>query len=174
MLLPSFDAYFRTCTRSSNSVNCPREAINQVISKKTLSKQISGANHVLPFAAYVGVYVAQGSTAPDVQPRIKVTLVDNVLMVDWNRSRLKFEMVVDQDKGSSSSSSSSSSSHVFRLLPWSGEAWGPAAKSCTRTQMDDWYELFTFHVVEDAATKGKVSSFITLDFVYGVVWNRVV
>ena len=51
-----------------------------------------------------------------------------------------------------------------------GEDYGPGAKSCSETQMDDWYQLIKFRTREDGV-EGVVS--IVMDFQYGVEWRKV-
>ena len=135
VLLPVFDAYFRS--QPSAVVIAPP----------------------FPLARYVGTYT---SLQPDAFPDLSVTLSwsGSTLLIDFNRSRLKFESVVDGVEGVT---------HLFRLLPWEGEGEGPGAKSCSETQMDDWYELIKFHVTEDGSL--KVAS-VTMDFQYGAVWHK--
>ena len=138
MVLPAFDSYFRV---ASANVQDPE------------------LNPPLPLLNYIGTYVTTTATLPDVQNEINVELSgENVLIVNWNRSRLKYLESVEDDIGTT---------HLFRLLPWFGEAFGPGSKSCSRTQMDDWYELLKFQVDGN----GNVLS-IKLDFVYGVTWKK--
>ena len=43
-------------------------------------------------------------------------------MINMNRSRLQYVNIVDDMDGIT---------HVYRLLPWFGEDYGPGSKSCT-------------------------------------------
>ena len=139
MLLPQFDSYFR-------------------------SSNVPTGSPPFPLSKYVGLYettstTTTSTTAPNGISSLNVRVVGTTLVVDWNRSRLQFEsVVVDKNE--------KATTHLFRLLPWSGEAFGPGAKSCSETQMDDWYELLKFTVDNDAIVS------LSLDFVYGVVWDK--
>ena len=139
MLLPQFDSYFR-------------------------SSNVQTGSPPFPLSKYVGLYettstTTTSTTAPNGSSSLNVNVVGTTLVVDWNRSRLHFEsVVVDKNE--------MTTTHLFRLLPWNGEAFGPGAKSCSETQMDDWYELLKFTVSDSVVVS------LSVDFVYGVVWDK--
>ena len=93
MILPAFDAHFRTLGPS-----LPPSPFH--------------------LSTYVGTYQPFPTTTTvstaSLQPTLHVTLSSSgdVVLIDWNRSRLQFEEVLDEEEGVQ---------HIYRLLPWSGE-----------------------------------------------------
>jgi CubicO group peptidase (beta-lactamase class C family) len=106
-----------------------------------------------PFTSYEGTFKPSGPLTSDLGA-LTVANVSGVLSIDYGRSILEFVGVRDTNQ------------HIFRMVPWPGEAWGPTAKSCSRTQMDDWYELVFFEM------EGTSSMRFTFDFVYGNSWVK--
>ena len=106
-----------------------------------------------PFSSYEGTFNPSGPLTSDLSP-VTISNVSGLLAFDYGRSILEFV----GNRGTNI--------HIFRMLPWPGEAWGPTAKSCSRTQMDDWYELVFFEM------EGSSARSFTFDFVYGNSWVK--
>jgi len=112
----------------------------------------------LPITAYLGVYVPSGPLEHSLE-LLHISNVSNVMVLDSGRSVLNFVGIEEENGGTT---------HIFRMMPWPGEAFGPASSSCSKTQMSDWYELLKF----DIRTADSKATSISFDYVFGNKWLR--
>lgn len=92
-----------------------------------------------PTKAYIGMYKIHGVPDQSLPETLNITLsASGELLFDWIQARLEFVGTEGADV------------HLFRMVPWWGRAYGPAAPTCTDTQTDDWcvgsYDWFKFLV----------------------------